>query len=78
MRIATYNLWNSEQGMPERSRHLLLEIRKADADILCLQEVADQATADQKRLRPDSVREDEGVLRFSRKGNRKPDSASEC
>lgn len=46
MKIATYNLWNLEQGMPERSRHILLEIQKADADILCLQEVADQATAE--------------------------------
>ena len=42
MRIATYNLWNSSAGMPERKFQLVEEIRKIRADVICLQEVPDQ------------------------------------
>ena len=45
MIIATYNLWNSDEGMPDRESHIIDEIRKASADILCLQEVRDEALA---------------------------------
>lgn len=41
MRIATYNIWNSDVGMPMRFQQLIGEITEAGADILCLQEVAD-------------------------------------
>ena len=39
MRIATYNIWNSATGMPERKQQLIAEISKISADIICLQEV---------------------------------------
>lgn len=42
MRIATYNTWNSDAGMPIRFRQLADAINGARADILCLQEVADR------------------------------------
>jgi len=38
MRIATYNLWDSPAGMPKRFWQQVNEIRRADADVLCLQE----------------------------------------
>jgi len=41
MRIATYNIWNSEAGMPLRLRQITDEIIKVNTDIICLQEVAD-------------------------------------
>lgn len=40
MKIATYNIWDSDAGMPFRMQQLLDEIILIDADILCLQEVA--------------------------------------
>lgn len=40
MRIATYNVWNSETGMPMRFRQLVGEIIGVRADIICLQEVS--------------------------------------
>lgn len=39
MKIATYNIWNSESGMPTRNQYIINEIRKVSADIICLQEV---------------------------------------
>ena len=39
MKIATYNIWNSENAMPYRSQHIIDEIKKIRADIICLQEV---------------------------------------
>ena len=42
MRIATYNTWNSDAGMPIRFRQLADAIIRERADILCLQEVADR------------------------------------
>ena len=42
MKIATYNIWNSETGMPFRLQQIINEIRNIQADIICLQEVANQ------------------------------------
>lgn len=39
MKIATYNIWNSECGMPYRSKYTVQEIQKIKADVICLQEV---------------------------------------
>ncbi len=39
MRIASYNLWNADEGMPIRAQQLVTEIQTVQADILCLQEV---------------------------------------
>lgn len=39
MKIATYNIWNSENGMPYRTNYIIEEIRKIKADVICLQEV---------------------------------------
>ena len=41
MRIATYNIWDSETGIPMRFRQLIDEIIRIKADIICLQEVSD-------------------------------------
>lgn len=46
MRIATYNIWNSEQGMPYRNNYIIAEIRKAKADVICLQEVRNKEHAE--------------------------------
>lgn len=43
MRIATYNLWNSESGMPVREQYIIDEIRNINADVICLQEVSSKA-----------------------------------
>lgn len=39
MKIATYNVWNSDTGMPERENQIIDEINALDADIIALQEV---------------------------------------
>lgn len=41
MIIATYNVWNSEAGMPARTADIINEILKVNADVICLQEVSD-------------------------------------
>lgn len=41
MKIATYNIWDSDMGMPIRFRQLTDEISRTNADIICLQEVSD-------------------------------------
>jgi len=46
MKIATYNIWNSHDGMPYRTKHLAEEIEKINADIVCLQEVCDRKMAE--------------------------------
>ncbi len=46
MRIATYNIWNSQNGMPFRENHILIELKSIDADIICLQEVRDRNMAE--------------------------------
>ncbi len=39
MRFATYNLWNSEQGMPRRASWQRQVLSRVAADVVCLQEV---------------------------------------
>ena len=46
MRIATYNVWDSDTGMPVRLQQLVDEIIEIKADILCLQEVSDPSKHD--------------------------------
>lgn len=46
MRLATYNIWNSEAGMPKREQYIINEIINVKADIVCLQEVQDKAQAE--------------------------------
>lgn len=46
MRVATYNVWNSEKGMPQREQYVIDEIVKINADIVCLQEVRDRVQAE--------------------------------
>ena len=41
MRIATYNVWDSDTGMPVRFQQLVDEIIGLQTDIICLQEVSD-------------------------------------
>ena len=41
MRISTYNIWDSERGMPARFYQILAEIKSNNADILCVQELPD-------------------------------------
>lgn len=43
MRIATYNIWNSDRGYPERVRHIVDTLKSIDADIIGLQEVNETA-----------------------------------
>lgn len=43
--LATYNIWNSNEGMPFRGECILMEISKVTPDILCLQEVKDKSLA---------------------------------
>lgn len=45
MKIATYNAWNSESGMPIRLNYIIDEIFNSDADIMCLQEVQNRNVA---------------------------------
>ena len=40
MKIATYNIWNSESGMPYRIKYIVNEIKLINADVICLQEVS--------------------------------------
>lgn len=39
MRIATYNIWNTDKAISERKWTILTQIQKINADIICLQEV---------------------------------------
>lgn len=43
--LATYNIWNSDDGMPFRAECIVKEIQKIKPDILCLQEVKDKTMA---------------------------------
>ena len=40
MRVATYNIWDSDAGMPMRFQYLIDEITAIKSDIICLQEVS--------------------------------------
>ncbi|MBQ7955915.1 MAG: endonuclease/exonuclease/phosphatase family protein [Lachnospiraceae bacterium] len=42
MKIATYNVWNEEEGVGSRFEQLMNEITTVDADIIALQEVTTQ------------------------------------
>jgi len=42
IRIATFNIWNSDRGMPRRGEQIIDEIKKVNADIFCLQEVREE------------------------------------
>ena len=46
MKIATYNVWNSECGMPLREQHIIDEILTVNADVVCLQEIHSKAMAE--------------------------------
>ena len=39
MKVLTYNLWNSQDGMPKRAEQICCVLEEQKADILCLQEV---------------------------------------
>ena len=47
MKLATYNIWNSDAGMPIRFQQLSREIIESGADIICLQEVSEREKHDQ-------------------------------
>ena len=51
VRIATYNIWNSEEGMPQRENYIIDEIINCNADIVCLQEVHDKVQAEKIALK---------------------------
>ena len=46
MKIATYNIWNSESGMPYRIKYIVNEIKLINADVICLQEVSTRKLAE--------------------------------
>ncbi|MCH5194766.1 MAG: endonuclease/exonuclease/phosphatase family protein [Oscillospiraceae bacterium] len=46
MKIATYNIWDSNAGMPVRFGQIIDEIAATKADIICLQEVSDREKCD--------------------------------
>ena len=46
MKIATYNIWNSESGMPYRIKYIVNEIKLINADVICLQEVSSRKLAE--------------------------------
>lgn len=41
MRIATYNIWNTDRALSERKQAILAQIQTINSDIVCLQEVMD-------------------------------------
>lgn len=36
MRMATYNIWNSENGPPHRNKYIVTEIKTINADVIRL------------------------------------------
>lgn len=46
LKIATYNIWNSESGMPYRIKYIVNEIKLINADVICLQEVSSKKLAE--------------------------------
>lgn len=46
VKIATYNIWDSDMGMPARLGHLVDEVIGAKADVVCLQEVSSREKHD--------------------------------
>jgi len=45
MKILTYNVWDSPQGMPQRTDHIVCTLAEQAADVLCLQEVNENCLA---------------------------------
>ena len=43
MKIATYNIWTSDRGMPARENHIIAELNALDSDIIAIQEVKNKA-----------------------------------
>lgn len=43
MRIATFNVWNSDTGMPERENEIIAHINALASDVIALQEVRNEA-----------------------------------
>lgn len=43
MKLATYNVWDSDAGMPERENQIIDQINSLDADVIALQEVRNEA-----------------------------------
>ena len=73
MKIATYNIWNSSRGCPERIRHIVETIKALDADIVGLQEVNETAWKAISEAFPDRDRrhflyrgDDEGLAFISK------------
>lgn len=46
MKLATYNIWNAEDGMPARREAIRQEILDVGVDLICLQEIADKKMAE--------------------------------
>lgn len=42
MKIATFNIWNSDRGMPLREQQIINELKALSSDIICLQEVKEE------------------------------------
>lgn len=42
MKIATFNIWNSDRGMPLREQQIINEIKSVNSDVICLQEVKEE------------------------------------
>ncbi len=73
MRTATYNIWNSNRGCPERIGHIVETIKTLDADIIGLQEVNEMAWKAISEAFPDHDRchflyrgDDEGLAFISK------------
>ena len=73
MRIATYNIWNSDRGYPERIVHIVDTLKSIDADIIGLQEVNEVAWEAISRSFPDREKchflyhgDDEGLAVISK------------
>lgn len=42
MKIATFNIWDSDMGMPRRQQQIIDEVKAVNADIICLQKVKEE------------------------------------
>jgi endonuclease/exonuclease/phosphatase family metal-dependent hydrolase len=69
MKIASYNIWNDERGMPLREQQIVHEIQTLNSDILCLQEVTAEAyhrlTRDVSKYKHSCYQQDDGLAIFS-------------
>jgi len=74
MKIATFNIWDSDIGMPRRGQQIIDEIKAVNADIICLQkvkeemysELVDQATQYQHNYYDDTNGKYTGLAVFSK------------